>query len=90
MTLPEQQQPDAVETMRAFRLLLPDWARHELLGDPGVHAWLMRAVGNGWALPALAEHVAYHVRGLDNAGQVMRHRLHKAAHPDQDEGAGLL
>ena len=76
---------DPLITVRAFRDALPQRARDVLRMDYDVVVWITQAVTAGHNPADLAEHVSYKVIGLDNAEQVMRHRLRRMARPDQDE-----
>lgn len=74
----------APDPVRSFRDALPDWAwplgvHSDLRAIVDIHA----AAAAGLDLEQLAKDVTYHARGLDNAAQVIRHRLHRAAHPDE-------
>ena len=76
----------APDPVRAFRDALPDWARQlGVHGDPRAVADIHTAHAAGVDMTVLAADVTFHVRGLDNAEQVMRHRLRQIARPDQDE-----
>jgi hypothetical protein len=65
----------------AFKEALPGWARELLEPRAVADAHLALAAGHDPA--ELAEHATFHVRGLYNADEVFRSRLHRAAHPDE-------
>lgn len=75
------------DAVAAFRWALSPWARAVIDMSEFVVADVHLAVAAGWAPDMLAQHVEYHTLGLENAGQVMRWRLHKAAHPDETDGS---
>lgn len=75
--------PDPVRT---FRDALPDWAwQLGVHSDTRVIVDIHAAALAGMDLEQLAADVTFHVRGLDNAAQVIRHRLHRATHPEEGE-----
>jgi hypothetical protein len=73
------------DPVRLFRAALPTRAYEALDMTAQAVVDVHAAIAAGWTPEALAEHVSYHAIGLDNADQVMRHRLHKVAHPATDE-----
>lgn len=68
------------DPVRAFRDALPDWAWRMFLDHQAI-ADIHTAAAAGQDMAELAAHVTYHARGLDNASQLIRWRLHRAAHP---------
>lgn len=82
---PPDEPPDIPDPVRALREAMPSWAVHDLDWTDTVIVDVHTAVGAGWTPEALAERITDHARGYYNADQVMRHRLHQAAHPDDIE-----
>lgn len=69
---------------RRFIDALPDWARNRLRPetDPRAVADVHTLISEGWEPHVLADYATQGTRRLYNAAQVMRHRLHRAAQPD--------
>jgi len=76
---------DVADPVRAFRDALKPWLRSRLHITPDVVAWISSAVGQGHTPIELAEFASYRVAGLDNAEQVMRHRLRRWARPEAND-----
>lgn len=70
---------DQVDPVRVFRHALTLDELDQLGSDPLVAAWARKACDAGVDPLELASWVAHRIRGLDNAGQVMRARLRAAA-----------
>jgi hypothetical protein len=69
--------------VRQLREAMPSWAVHDLDWTEQVIVDIHAAIAGGWTVADLAERITDHARGYYNADQVMRHRLHRAAHPDE-------